>query len=159
VNGGEFALLSQGDNILDLSERSPLLARRGGCSEGADGVVDQVPIEDPQFADKKTFNLCLTHHPGASRHPSWPGGAITGMGQVCYRPDSGGQRHLVLFDDARGGFPNEKSRSGTTPLHDLDCCLHRAGIDTSGITQRLRLTTLENKKLSLLRNVWPTLSY
>jgi ankyrin repeat protein len=50
----------------------PLLARRGGCAikkmlrshqNRADGVV---VLE----------NVLLTHHPGASRHPSWPGGAI-----------------------------------------------------------------------------------
>ena len=51
----------QGNNILDQSERSPLLARRGGCAEGADGVVDQVQREDPQFTDKKMFKQMRVH--------------------------------------------------------------------------------------------------
>jgi hypothetical protein len=32
-----------------------------------------------------------THHPGASRHPSWPGGAIARICQVYYCPNLGGQ--------------------------------------------------------------------
>jgi len=31
------------ENIGGQSEKSPLLVRRGGCGEAADGVVDQDP--------------------------------------------------------------------------------------------------------------------
>ena len=54
---------------------SPLLARRGGCGEAADGVVDhKCPVKLSRTTWE--FILRLIHHPGASRHPSWPGGAI-----------------------------------------------------------------------------------
>src|SRR5436190_122307 len=45
----------------------PLLARRGGCAEGADGVVVQV-------------RFLWNNHPGAHLvmgHPSWPGNGDT----------------------------------------------------------------------------------
>ena len=67
-----------GNNTLVKSERSPLLARRGGCGEATDGVVDQVPKISRQEEDAQTNGSTqdLNHHPGASRHPSWPEGAI-----------------------------------------------------------------------------------
>jgi len=38
-----------GINIHSKSERSPLLARRGGCGEAADGVLDQAPRKDSHY--------------------------------------------------------------------------------------------------------------
>ena len=71
-------------------------------------------------------------------------------------PESKGQRHRVICDDARGGSTNEifqnaflRVRLWNRPPHDLDCCLDRAalltqegssaGLDTS---QFLRLTRI-----------------
>src|SRR6476659_2356269 len=48
--------------------RSPLLARRGVCAEGADGVVVQTQI----FRSRTTTPSARF----ARVHPSWPGGAM-----------------------------------------------------------------------------------
>src|SRR4051812_3732887 len=52
-------------------------------------------------------------------------------------PESGGQRHRVLCDDARGGSTNELFQNAFSnvqlwnhPQHDLDCCLDRAALLT-----------------------------
>jgi hypothetical protein len=55
-------------------------AWRGDCGGAADGVVDQVLKINPEFA--KRMRIFSIHHPGASRHPSWPGGV---MGQELLR--------------------------------------------------------------------------
>jgi hypothetical protein len=38
-----------------------------------------------------TIIISLNHHPGALRHPSWPGGAIRSELQLLYERDSQGR--------------------------------------------------------------------
>ena len=76
-------------------------------------------------------------------------------------PESGGQRHRVLRDDARGGSLNEMSRNAflesaapePPPPHDLDCCLDRAALLTQ---EGISLVSIppESRNVSITDHAW-----